>query len=363
MQSGGSQATKLNDLDTRSVDLVTRGANKKRFALKKGDTVVTVQEALIQILKDGFADEQDWGSIDKMCAEAGLDAQGAETYKALVKLSAAYKDSPAMAKMVGDHLSKLFGAGGGQPPALGADKPKDEPALAPGADKLVPPAPGADKPTEDTGNKPAQPPADQDGKEKPMSTQKADSAGAQQATDAGKLPSAEELQKSIDAQVSKAVAEAVAKTAEANAVVVKGLQDKLNEQADKASKAEWVRKADKDLQGVPGKSVEELGAMLFELEKSAGAKVAEGQFDVLKGASAAVLKSAAFMPAGSIPRHANTDDAEAKITAAATAVVKSAEGGISGSAAIRKAMEENPSLYAEYLNQHPGQTGGVKYSR
>lgn len=354
------QATKLNDLDTRSVDLVTRGANKKRFAFKKGDQTMTAQEALIEILKQADPD-QDWAGIDKMCSDAGLDAQGAETYKALVKLSAAYKDSPAMAKMVGSHLTKLFGAGGGKDPAPAQPKNESAEPDEPGEQSMQ------DKPT-DGGEQPpaggAKPPATpaEEPKEKPMS-KKDESAGTQQAADTGKTPSAEELQKSIDERVSKAVAEAIAKSTEASNVVIKGLEAKLVEQADRALKGEWVQKAKDHLAHVPGKTTEELGSMLFDIEKSAGKAVADVQFDVLKGASAAVAKSSAFTPAGFHARGTAATSSMTKLQEAASKIAKSAEGGLSEAMAVAKALEQDPSLYAEYLNEHPTQRGRAEYTR
>ncbi len=372
MPSAG-QATKLNDLNTTSVDLVTRGANRRRFALKKGDNRMTAQEALIEILKAAPqpGQEQDWTAIDKLCADAGIDPQGAETYKALVKLSAAYKDSPGMAQMVREHLTKLFSAGGGgdQPAPAQQDKPapadanKPVPADGPPKDN-----PAGEKPAPPTTDAPAGTPASDkptevDGKEKPMSKTQDASAGAQQAADAGKT-SAEELQKSIDAQVKAAVKEALEKSAADNQAIIKSMETKLNEQTDKALKAEWVSKAKDSLQGVPGKSIDELGAQLFDLEKKAGKEVADSQFEVLKSASAAVLKSAALNPAGFTARGAvATDDASAKIAAAAEKVSKSGGSSLSEAQAVRKALESDPALYAEYLNQHPGQRGRAEYAR
>ena len=336
--SQAAPARKLHKLDTTSVDLVTRGANNKRFALKKGADM-NVQDALIEILKSGDMD-QDWAAIDKMCADAGLDPQGSEVYKALVKLSSSYKDSPAMGKMVRENLSKLFG-GAPAEAAPTATEPKEEKPDAPSA-----PA--------------KEPPPDEAGKEQQMSEKTpVQSDGAKQAADAKQ--GEEELKKSIDARVEAAVREALAKSASDSQTIIKAMEAKLVEQQDRVLKGEWIAKAKESLQFVPGKTIEELGTSLFELEKKAGADIEQAQFDVLKGASAAVQKSSALNPSGFQARGEDSNSAMGKLRLAASKVVKSAD--TTDAQAIRKSLESDPTLYAEYLNEHPSQRGRAEYMR
>jgi hypothetical protein len=335
--SQAAPARKLHKLDTTSVDLVTRGANNKRFALKKGADM-NVQDALIEILKSGDMD-QDWAAIDKMCADAGLDPQGSEVYKALVKLSSSYKDSPAMGKMVRENLSKLFG--GAPTEAAPTAEPKEEKPDAPSA-----PA--------------KEPPPDEAGKEPEMSEKTpVQSDGAKQAADAKQ--GEEELKKSIDARVEAAVREALAKSTSDSQAVIKAMEAKLVEQQDRVLKGEWIAKAKESLQFVPGKTVEELGTSLFELEKKAGADIAQAQFDVLKGASSAVQKSSALNPSGFQSRNQDSNGAMGKLRLAASKIAKSADAN--DVQAMRKSLESDPTLYAEYLNENPKQRGGAEYVR
>jgi len=301
---------------------------------------MTVQDALIEIIKSGDAD-QDWAAIDKMCADAGLDPQGSEVYKALVKLSSSYKDSPAMGKMVRENLSKLFG---------GAPTTETTPTAEPKEEK--PDAPSA----------PAkEPPPDEAGKEPEMSEKTpVQSDGAKQAADAKQ--GEEELKKSIDARVEAAVREALAKSTSDSQAVIKAMEAKLVEQQDRVLKGEWIAKAKESLQFVPGKTVEELGTSLFELEKKAGVEIAQAQFDVLKGASSAVQKSSALNPSGFQSRNQdNSNGAMGKLRLAASKIAKSADAN--DVQAMRKSLESDPTLYAEYLNENPKQRGGAEYVR
>ncbi len=91
--------TRLDNLDTNGVAIVHRGANNKRIALSKRDgadvTVETIEELFLEIIAKGDMD-LDEQAVDDMCAKAGLDPQAAETFKAIMKLAYAYRDSDAM---------------------------------------------------------------------------------------------------------------------------------------------------------------------------------------------------------------------------------------------------------------------------
>lgn len=370
------QTTRLTDIETLGVALVKRGANRRKFGVKKGDEDdMTVAQLIAQVIQKGEM-PIDEDAVNKMCEQAGLDAQGCETFKALIKLGSAYKDVPAFMKLLSEELPKLLGASGGEgtDPADPKNADPKNPAPPGTADKpptsdAPPPKPGEHNYSGSAGDDPSR-------KDKPFMTQK----------------SAEEIQKEAEAKAKadadKAAAEALAKSqADKNVALeallksqadsLKSMQDQLTTERDARVLESWVRKSADELKFVPGKSSAELGQMFFDLEKKISKEMAQTQFDVFKASSVALGKSALFTPAGA----QSNSIAKGEGKDALSLIKKSAENileksdilksdapglqGVQGSVqaeihkamAVQKALELNPELYTEYARENPSQFG------
>lgn len=339
MQQSGGRIRRLTNVETLSVALVTRGANKKRVALTKsqGDGVTTT-ELLAQIIQKGDMPMSD-EDIDKLCQEGGVDAQGAETFKAMLKLGQSFSDDQAFGKLVKEKLPSL----------LGLDKaPAAAPAPQEDGDGEKP------KPEPQAEENQNQPPPKEDGKE-PEVTQKTD--------DVKKM---DDMKVALE-KAEKTAADATAKLGTLEEVMksqketIEKMQSDLAKERDERNLAEWVVKADADLKFIPGKTAKELGDMFHKLEKSAGKEVAQMQFDVQKSASEALSKSQLFRASGAPVRGSSAKSAYEALQEKADALIEKADTGkpeaVRKASAMAKAIEQNPELYKAYLDENDAQTG------
>jgi hypothetical protein len=312
------------------------------------------------------------------------DPQAIEAAKALVKIAAAYQDMGAFGKFVSEVLPGLIGQATGAPDADASTEPDPK---DPG-EKKEPneqPAPGKDKPvdTPSAGSKePApgntqQPPADKppEKKEPPMSkddkTQAGNGNGA--TTDVAKQASDEKVAQLETLMKSQQ---------EAFTATIAKLEKQAKERDEAQLLKDWVTKAKDELKFVPGKSADELGKMLFDAETKVSKEAAELQFGVLKASSLALAKSALFQPSGSQPHGsasaAGGNDAMSRINKSATVMLEKSDilktelPGMVGvqsivksemqkAMSVAKALEFDPELYADYLREHPQQSGS-RYS-
>jgi hypothetical protein len=345
------QVRKLTDIETLGVALVTRGANKKKWAVTKGDegTDMTITQLIAQVIQKGDM-PMDEGALDKMCASAGLDKQAAETFKAVVKLSSAYKDSPAMLKMLKDELPKMLG-GGEQSPGQTEQGQDGDAGNSAGATENDSAAQGDGE------------------KENEMSTQKSDTTSATQKPVAEANDGKSDVVKAAEAQVAE-LKELLTKQQSDFQSVIKGMQDQLSVERDERLKNDWIAKAEKELQFVPGKTAAELGSMLFDIEKKVSREMAETQFGVLKASSVSLEKSEIFRPSGTPGKGTDgKQDAVTQLLAKADVVLEKSDilkgegtSEMHKAQAVAKALELHPQLYAAYLNENPAQRGNRVYS-
>jgi len=115
-----SEIRQLGQLETLEVSLVPRGANKKRFALRKSEDEV-MDEIIKAVLENDLDNE---AAIDKVLKAAKMSEKAQGAIKAMLKLAAGFKDEmPAdMMKM----LSKLAGYDVGTPEGFAPQKKSDE---------------------------------------------------------------------------------------------------------------------------------------------------------------------------------------------------------------------------------------------
>jgi DNA polymerase III gamma/tau subunit len=381
--------TKLTDIETLVVSLVQRGANRKKFGVKKSNEqgeqdMATVAQLIAQVITKGELPVDDAAFAEKVKQVGLTDPQAIEAAKALVKIAAAYQDMGAFGKFVSEVLPGLIGQATGAPDADASTEPDPK---DPG-EKKEPneqPAPGKDKPvdTPSAGSKePApgntqQPPADKppEKKEPPMSkddkTQAGNGNGA--TTDVAKQASDEKVAQLETLMKSQQ---------EAFTATIAKLEKQAKERDEAQLLKDWVTKAKDELKFVPGKSADELGKMLFDAETKVSKEAAELQFGVLKASSLALAKSALFQPSGSQPHGsasaAGGNDAMSRINKSATVMLEKSDilktelPGMVGvqsivksemqkAMSVAKALEFDPELYADYLREHPQQSGS-RYS-
>lgn len=389
MPGAAGRVTKLTDIETLVVSLVQRGANRKKFGVKKSNEqgeqdMATVAQLIAQVITKGELPVDDAAFAEKVKQVGLTDPQAIEAAKALVKIAAAYQDMGAFGKFVSEVLPGLIGQATGAPDADASTEPDPK---DPG-EKKEPneqPAPGKDKPvdTPSAGSKePApgntqQPPADKppEKKEPPMSkddkTQAGNGNGA--TTDVAKQASDEKVAQLETLMKSQQ---------EAFTATIAKLEKQAKERDEAQLLKDWVTKAKDELKFVPGKSADELGKMLFDAETKVSKEAAELQFGVLKASSLALAKSALFQPSGSQPHGsasaAGGNDALSRINKSATVMLEKSDilktelPGMVGvqsivksemqkAMSVAKALEFDPELYADYLREHPQQSGS-RYS-
>jgi len=387
MPGPAGRVTKLTDIETLGVALVTRGANRKKFGVKKSDDEgdemsLTVAQKIAQVITKGELPLDDDAFAAK-CKEVGLtDPQAIEAAKALVKIASAYQDMGAFEKFVSEVLPQMVSghADGGQSEPKGTTDAKTQP------DPKEPP-PGKTGPadTPSGGNKPPAEGETKDyagqkkdpEKEPPMSTQKDDKtqAGAEGAGNGATTGVA----KSAEQQRIEGLEALLKSQQEGFKAQLDALQKQAKDAADAQLLKDWVQKAKEDLKFVPGKSAQELGQLLFDTQSKVSKEAAEAHFAVLKASSTALEKSALFTPTGARPNGATSPDGNG--TDALSQIAKSAQvlleksdilktetremEGLNGKVkteiqkamAVQKALELQPELYDAYLREHPAQSG------
>lgn len=96
-----TQIRQLGKLQTLEVSLVPKGANKRRFALRKGDTVDEIIKSVLELDLDN--EEQ----IDKILKADGMSDKARAACKAMLKIATGFKD-----EMPADLMTKLAKLGG-----------------------------------------------------------------------------------------------------------------------------------------------------------------------------------------------------------------------------------------------------------
>lgn len=328
MATAAGQKTKLTNLDTKGVAVVTAGANNKKFAIAKA-SAETIEKAFLAVIEKGGM-EMDEASIDDICAKAGCDPQMTETVKAIMKLKHVYRDNESFKGVLKQLMSGGEAEGDKPPPAQD--------------DKKEPPAgeAGDGQKTEDT-------PAAGDTKEPPMPD---NTEEAKKMADLVAKATAEANQKLAEADKKVAALEAVAKAQkealDVNTEAVKKMQNDLR-------LSQWVAKAEKELAFIPGKTADELGKMLFDID-TLNPEMAKGQFELLKGQASIVKSSNLFRPSGAqggAPAGAQNAFAEAE-KRAGEIVAKSSLSEpveVAKARAMTAVFKADPALYKRYCDE------------
>jgi hypothetical protein len=167
----------------------------------------------------------------------------------------------------------------------------------------------------------------------------------------------EDIQKQFE-EIEKANQAKIDELSAKNAEVVK-----KNEEIEKALKAEqdrrelesWIAKAKDELDGIPGKSSDELGATCKKMA-DVDPELANEQFEIMKKSSDALKQGALYKELGGKGAD-TTGSAYSKLQKKADAIIEKSDSALTKEQAFAKALEQNPALYQEYMNENPSQMG------
>ena len=295
--------TAVTSMEASEVSLVDKGANrKKRFPIFKSEERMD-SEILKAVLETEVDGEK---RLAELLAKAELSDKGQAAVQAAVRLLSSFKDE--LPEGVMGMLQEAAGLPSEAPEANDAEKTED-------------------------------------GKEDEEPEEAA-------AGDAEKAETEDE-----------AMSEDIKKELEVRDLQLVELK-KQNEEFQKSLKVErdarelavWVDKAKADLSHYPGKSSDELGAMLKTLHDTAP-EIAQAQFEQMKVASEALKESTLLKSAGASGGSVSGGSAWDKIEKLADGYIEKAENGTDRATAIAKVLEMNPDLYSAYLQENPKQIG------
>ncbi len=132
-------------------------------------------------------------------------------------------------------------------------------------------------------------------------------------------------------------------------------QKQLKVEKDARELASWTQKAKEELSHFPGKSTDELGQILKDLN-DVNPDMATTQFASMKSASDALKQSGLLEQVGKSVGGTVEGSAWAKIKKQADGIVeKSSDIDLTKEAAIAKVLDRRPDLYNEYLSENPAQ--------
>jgi len=257
-----AQARNLGKLETLGVSLVKNGANRKRFAITKAETM---DAEAIEVLKAILEETEltDEAALDAVL-KAKLGEKQANAVKGAMRLLNAFKDDAAVKALL-DHMTELVGTPSSadkNKPEKGEETPMDKNKVTKICD-LSAYAASVQKALE---NVPEE--------------QRAMFGGVLQAI----WKEADDRAKQADEKVAKAEERAT------------NTEEILKAERDNRLTKEFISKAERDFASIPGKA-EELGPVLKALN-DLDPKLCEQIQGVLKGANDLLKESKAFSELG-----------------------------------------------------------------
>ncbi len=284
----------MSDLEAKEVSLVKRGANKKRrFPVFKQENQMDAEA--IEILKAVMDEEiENEVKLLEWIEKQKLGEKEANALKGAMRILNGFKDNAAIKKVM-DGMAGMVG--------YPAPKAK-EPAIP------EPPKKDEEKKTEKS----------KEGDDVSTET---------------KIPEA--VQKQLD--------EAKAETVE--------LKKALDDEKCKRELGELVQKCKNEFPLVPGMSAGEMGEMLLDSSEE-NRKLLEKQWAATQES---IEKSKLLQTAGSGGANMDGSDAKQKLDEIAKGIVEKSGEPLTYEKAFVRAMDENPELYNQYLDDNPAQTG------
>jgi hypothetical protein len=311
----------LTGLETVGVSLVRRGANKKKFAIFKSEEGMADNLEELEILKAVVETPMEQEPNPAEILKAELSDKALTAAKGMMRLASAFKDEPGMEQILGKLASMS-----------GIKKPEKQDKACPKTEKKKSESKEGDKPLD---FKKEEPKGDDGMKdEDTVKTKKS----LDDLPDEMKLQ-VEKLWKSHDEAIKKA----------------EGLEKVLKAERDERLKKEFIAKAEVEydrLKAEP-KELGEVLKSLHTLDHELGAKVEE----ILKSANEVIKQADAFKEIGTSHSRDAGGSAWGKIEQMANSIVEKGEEQLTKSQAIDRVMQQNPTLYSEYINENPSQYG------
>jgi len=296
--------TALTDLETFEVSLVPDGANKQpRFPILKRTERVKMSDTLHAVLDAPNGDEAQFNRVIK---SADISEEAEVAVKGAMKILSAYSDIIPASKALG-LVSKGLGVA------------KDETAYPEKRMK-------------------------QEGEEE-EEAEKQEGEEEEEEEEAPMLAKSSKLPPEIRAEVK-----ALWKSQKAATVKAEKLAKALATERDTRLRKEFIEKAKKDYRYIPGKSSEELGLLMKSLHVF-DSKIADEIGIIFKSVSEVVEKSGLLNEIGSNIAGSGTS-AYSRLDAMAKDKVT--KGNVTYAKAFTDAMNENPDLYSQYLDEQQG---------
>lgn len=292
--------TELRDFKVKEVSVVDKGANKKkRFPIFKQEKPMNeeIMKAVLETEVEGEANLQEF--IDK----SELDEGGIDAAKGALRILSSFKD-----KLPEGTISKLAEIAGYDQPIIKEAKKEEAPQ-----------------------------------KEEEEEEEETEMKKSLEGVSEEVKKQFEDIQKEHQAQVDalKAKNEEIEKA--------------LKEEKDRRELETWVAKAKEELDGIPGKTAEELGTELKKLA-DVDTEIADSQFNVLKASAEAIKEGNLLKELGGRGMDV-AGSAMDKINKLAEKLIEKSSGELTKEQARVKIMDENPSLYTQYMAEHPEQQG------
>ena len=330
--------TALTDVETLEVSLVPEGANlKKRFPILKSSET-QMSDILHAVIDAPSSEDNKFDQVVKSSA-LGENAEAAEAIKGAMKILNAYSDSISPADALGV-LAEGFGVQKAE--YKKAEEEEDEEEAEKAEDKEF----AEGKESEGTKLSDEEEAEKAEEEEEDEEAEKAEEEEEEEDEKAVEK-SLKTLPKNVRKQMTslfKSQRQAIAKAAK--------LEKALKVERDERLRKEFVEKAKTDFPYVPGKSPEEVGLMLKTLHVIAP-KIAADIEGIFKSVSATIEKTGLLKELGSgMSSGGDNASAYGKLDGIARGAVQ--KSGVSYAKAFETAMNQNPELYSQYLDEQQG---------
>ena len=324
--------TALTDVETLEVSLVPEGANlKKRFPILKSSET-QMSDILHAVIDAPSSEDTKFDQVVKSSA-LGENAEAAEALKGAMKILNAYSDSISPADALGV-LAEGFGVQKAEYKKAEEEEDEEEDEAEKAEDKEFAEgkeSEGAEIADEEEAEKAEEEEEEEEEEEDEKDVEK----------------SLKSLPKNVRKQMTslfKSQRQAIAKAEK--------LEKALKVERDERLRKEFVQKAQKEFPYVPGKSPEEIGLMLKTLHVIAP-KIAADIEGIFKSVSATIEKTGLLKELGSgMSSGGDSASAYGKLDGIARGAVK--KSGVSYAKAFETAMNQNPELYSQYLDEQQG---------
>jgi len=310
----------LTDLETLEVSLVPAGANKKgHFPIKKA-METDMSETLHAVLDAPSTNDEHFDTVIK---GANLGGEGVDPIRGAMKLISAYSDviDPAKAAAI---VAKAF-----------SEKEEDE-------DEKEEEEVEAKK--EEDEEEESEKAEDENAPKPDEAVDEEEAVEAEEEEDLDEEEKRKSLTKSLQG-VPTAIRKELERVWKANA----NLEKTLKQERDEKARKEFVAKAAEDYPNLPGISPDELGLImktLHDLDPEVSGKMEQ----VLKAANTAIASGDVFSELGT-GTAGGASSAYGRLDSIAKEKVSKGAGAISYAKSFEEALNENPDLYNNYLNE------------